>query len=86
MIVTLELLATIIAVKLWKTKIGDAARAKMKAFTDNYQRYEHKLPAYHPPDRTFGRAVRLDLEWISRDVNTDADDLSNEKCEKMTQA
>ena len=87
-IAALELLATLIAVKLWGGRLGAYAKASMKAFTDNrgnsfalVKGMSTKFPLtvllmelaeeLRVDDR------RLDLEWINRERNVEADDLSN---------
>ena len=91
-IAALELLATIVAVKLWGEKRQRGLRAKMRAFTDNRgnsfavvrgmsTKYPLTLLLMELTEELRSKDLRLDLEWIRRDENTEADDLSNEKWE-----
>ena len=93
-IAALELLATLIAVKLWGHLLGKNSKARMKAFTDNrgnafalVKGMSTKFPLtillmeLAEELRTEDR--RVDLEWISRDFNVEADELSNSNWSKF---
>ena len=87
-IAALELLATIIAIKLWGHQIGKRSRAKMKAFTDNrgnafalVRGMSTKFPLtvllMELAEELRVEDRRMDLEWVRRDSNIEADELSN---------
>ena len=87
-IAALELLATLIAVKLWGGQLGTSARAYLKAFTDNrgnsfalVKGMSTKFPLtillMELAEELRSGNRRLDLEWINRERNVEADDLSN---------
>ena len=90
MIAALELLATLVAVKLWGTRVGGGMTACLKAFTDNKgnsfavvkgmsTKFPLTLLLMELTEELRTLDLKLDLEWISRDENTKADALSNEE-------
>ena len=87
-IAALELLATLLAVKIWTKKGQAGVTAMMKAYTDNRgnsfalkkgmsTRFPLTLLLMELAEEMREKDLRVDLEWISRDRNTEADDLSN---------
>lgn len=89
MIAALELLATLVALKLWGGRGTGGMKARAKAFTDNRgnafavvkgmsTKYPLTLLLMELTEELRSRDMRLDLEWIKRDENTLADALSNE--------
>ena len=90
MIASLELLATLVAVKLWGTRGRGGMTACLKAFTDNKgnsfavvkgmsTKFPLTLLLMELTEELRTLDLKLDLEWISRDENTKADALSNEE-------
>eukprot|EP00435_Cladocopium_sp_Y103_P074484 s15_g49.t1 len=93
-IAALELLGTLVAVKLWGDRGAPGMRAKVRAFTDNRgnsfavvrgmsTKFPLTLLLMELTEELRVKDLNLDLEWISRDANTDADDLSNENWENF---
>ena len=91
-IAALELLATVIAVKLWAGRCGCGLVARMKAYTDNkgnsfvlHKGMSTKFPLtlllMELSEELRERDLGMDLEWVRREENTVADDLSNGKSE-----
>ena len=87
-IASLELLATLLAVKFWTKKGQGNAAVRTKAFTDNRgnafalkrgmsTKFPLTLLIMELAEEMREKDLKLDLEWIKRDFNTDADDLSN---------
>ena len=91
-IAALELLATLIAVKLWSGKAECGLVSKVRAFTDNRgnsfallkgmsTKYPLTILLMELAEELRAKDLNLDLEWIKRGDNTVADDLSNGKWE-----
>ena len=87
-IASLEFLATLIAVKLWGSAMGKFSKAVTKAFTDNrgnsfalVKGMSTKFPLtvllMEMAEELRQNDRRLDLEWINREKNVEADELSN---------
>lgn len=96
-IAALELLATIIAVKLWGGRTSEGMVVRVKAFTDNKgnsfavakgmsTKYPLTIMVMELAEELRMRNLRMDLEWVKRDSNTVADDLSNGKIEDFDPA
>ena len=96
-IASLELLATLLAVKIWSVPGQSGMIAKMKAFTDKWgnsfalkrgmsTKFPLALLLIELAEVMRSRELRLDLEWVRRDSNTDADDLSNENWKNFDEA
>lgn len=95
-IAALELLATIIAVKLWGKRARGGMKAKMKAFTDNKgnafalirgmsTKYPLTVLLMELSEEMRALDLRMELEWIKREENQDADDLSNGDWRKFSE-
>eukprot|EP00435_Cladocopium_sp_Y103_P046701 s631_g13.t1 len=91
-IAALELLATLVATKLWAGRSNGKLVTRMKAFTDNRgnsfalnkgmsTKYPLTLLLMELAEELRERDVGMDLEWIRREDNTVADDLSNGRCD-----
>ena len=91
-IAALELLATLIAVKLWIRDSDDrqSSRVAMRGFTDNQSnealvkkamttKYPSSLILLELAEELAAKKCDLNLIWIRRDWNQLADDLTNEK-------
>jgi len=89
MIAALELLATLVAVKLWGGGRSTALRARAKAFTDNRgnalavlkgmsTKFPLTLLLMELTEELRSKDLKLDLEWVRREENVEADALSNE--------
>ena len=91
-IAALELLATLIAVKLWIPDSEDrqASRVALRGFTDNQSnealvkkamttKYPSSLVLLELAEELAAKKCDLSLTWIRRDLNQLADDLTNEK-------
>ena len=91
-IAALELLATLIAVKLWIPVSEDrqASRVALRGFTDNQSneapvkkamttKYPSSLVLLELVEELAAKKCDLSLTWIRRDLNQLADDLTNEK-------
>ena len=91
-IATLELLATLVAVRLWTGKNGSRSRGVcwIKAGTDNQSnsyaiskmmstKYPLTLLVIELSETLRARGCELNLQWIPREKNQLADDLTNEK-------
>ena len=87
-IAALELLATLVAVKLWGGRFPGGLKGKMKAFTDNRgnsfalaKGMSTKFPLtvllMELAEELRCLNMRLDLEWLRREENEQADALSN---------
>lgn len=94
-IAALELLATIIAVKLWAGKSGGNVTVRVKAFTDNRgnsfaiskgmsTKYPLTILIMELAEELREQDLQMDLVWIRREENTVADDLSNEKIDAFS--
>ena len=85
MIAVLELLATLIAVKLWIPDSEDrqVSRVALRGFTDNQSneatKYPSSLVLLELAEELAAKKCDLSLTWIRRDLNQLADDLTNEK-------
>ena len=95
-IASLELLATLLAVKIWAAPGDSMMTARLKAFTDNRgnsfalkrgmsTKFPLALLIIELAEEMRARDLRVDLEWLRRDNNTDADDLSNEDWKKFNE-
>ena len=94
-IASLELLATLMAVKLWGPgQKRSTMRARLLAFTDNQgnafalkkgmsTRYPITLLLMELAEEMRAIDLRLDLIWVKREENEDADSLTNEDFEKF---
>ena len=91
-IASLELLATLLAIKVWTKKGQGNLTARTRAFTDNRgnafalkrgmsTKYPLTLLLMELAEEMREKDLRIDLEWLSRDHNTEADDLSNGNCQ-----
>ena len=87
-IAALELLATLIAVKLWIPNSEDrqASRVALRGFTDNQANealVKKAMTTKYPSSLVLldlaAKKCDLNLTWIRRDLNQLADDLTNEK-------
>ena len=91
-IAALELLTTLIAVKLWIPDSEDrqASRVALRGFTDNQSnealvkkamttKYPSSLVLLELAEELAAKKCDLSLTWIRRDLNQLADDLTNEK-------
>ena len=91
-IAALEILATLIAVKLWIPDSEDrqVCRVALRGFTDNQSneapvkkamttRYPSSLVLLELAEELAAKKCDLSLTWIRRDLNQLADDLTNEK-------
>ena len=87
-IAALELLATLVAVKLWGSKFPGGLKGKMKAFTDNRgnafalakgmsTKFPLTILLMELAEELRCLNMRLDLEWLRREENVQADALSN---------
>ena len=92
LIAALELLATLIAVKLWAPDSEDrqVSRVALRGFTDNQSnealvkkamttKYPCSLVLLELAEELAAKKCDLSLTWIRRDLNQLADDLTNEK-------
>ena len=94
-IAALELLATLVAVKLWSGRAMGGLKLRMKAFTDNRgnsfaiaKGMSTKYPItvlivllMELSEELREKDLDMDLEWVRREENVIADDLSNGRCE-----
>eukprot|EP00435_Cladocopium_sp_Y103_P014947 s1451_g3.t1 len=91
-IAALELLATLVATKLWAKRSNGKLVTRMRAFTDNRgnsfalnkgmsTKYPLTLLLLELAEELRDKDIGMDLEWIRRDDNTVADDLSNGRCD-----
>lgn len=91
-IAALELLATLVAVKLWSGKASGGLKLRMRAFTDNRgnsfaiakgmsTKYPITVLLMELSEELREKDLDMDLEWIRREENVIADDLSNGRCE-----
>ena len=91
-IAALELLATLVAVKLWGGKALGGLKLRMKAFTDNRgnsfaiakgmsTKYPITILLMELSEELREKDLDMDLEWVRREENVIADDLSNGRCE-----
>ena len=96
-IASLELLATILAVKVWGSEGGAGLVAKMKAFTDNRgnafalkrgmsTKFPLALLLMELAEELRSKDLSLDLEWVKRDMNVEADALSNGDWSKFSES
>ena len=94
-IAALELLATLVAVKLWAGRTNGGLKLRTKAFTDNKgnafaiakgmsTKFPLTILLMELSEEMRTRDLEMDLEWIRRDENTIADDLSNGRCEAFS--
>eukprot|EP00438_Fugacium_kawagutii_P016035 Skav225114 [mRNA] locus=scaffold1459:76340:77299:+ [translate_table: standard] len=93
-IASLEMLATLVAVKLWLRNDGMGMRIHTEAFTDNKGNefiLKKGMSTKFPITLLvieMGETLRLsdataDLIWVRRDENQEADDLTNEEFKKF---
>ena len=98
-IVALELLATLIAVKLWvpDSDSRQLAIVSMKGFTDNKSneslvrkgmttKFPSTLILMELTEELASKNSQLELSWLRRDSNQLADDLTNEKFDMFDSA
>ncbi len=89
MIAALELLATLVAIKIWGGESQGGMVAHMEAFTDNQgnsftlrkgmsTKYPLTLLMMEMAEELRQKNLRLDLKWTKRDNNVGADSLTNE--------
>ena len=91
-IAALELLATLIAVKLWIPDLEDrqVSRVAVRGYTDNQSnealvkkamttKYPSSLVLLELAEELAAKKCDLSFTWIRRDLNQLADDLTNEK-------
>ena len=88
-IAALELLATLVAIKIWGGESQGGMVAHMEAFTDNQgnsfalrkgmsTKYPLTLLMMKMAEELRQKNLRLDLKWTKRDNNVGADSLTNE--------
>ena len=93
-IAALELLGTLIAVKLWGQGGGKNINVKVEAFTDNKgnsyalkkamsTKFPLTLLVMELAEEMRANGTTVELSWIRRDENQGADDLTNENFEKF---
>eukprot|EP00435_Cladocopium_sp_Y103_P048779 s1206_g14.t1 len=91
-IAALELLATLVAVKLWGRGASGNIKGKMRAYTDNKgnsfalckgmsTKFPLTILLIELAEELRQQDRRMDLEWVKRDENVEADDLSNGRWE-----
>eukprot|EP00435_Cladocopium_sp_Y103_P055789 s679_g18.t1 len=94
-IAALELLATLLAVKFWAEGPKDGMLVKMRAFTDNRgnsfalakgmsTKFPLTILLMELAEELRSKDAKMDLEWVGRDDNTKADDLSNGRIEEFS--
>ena len=94
MIAALDLLATLIGVKLWIPESSEnrVSRVAIRGYTDNQSneslvrkfmtsKFPLTLVLMELAEELSFRHCELKLQWIRRDINQLADDLTNEKFE-----
>ena len=90
MIAALEFLATVVALKFWMDEDGCEAQVYAEAFTDNRgnrfilrkslsTKFPLTLLVIEVSEMMRKKNAMVDLLWIKRDLNQDADDLTNEE-------
>eukprot|EP00435_Cladocopium_sp_Y103_P016869 s1943_g4.t1 len=96
-IAALELLATLVAVKVWGRGARGNLKGRMKAYTDNRgnsfalckgmsTKFPLTILLIELAEELRMQDRRMDLEWVRREENTEADDLSNGNCEEFDAA
>ena len=91
MIAALELLGTLVAVKLWvpEGEARKASRVALRGYTDNKSneallrkamttKFPSMLILMELAEELAAKNCELQLQWIRRDMNQLADDLTNE--------
>ena len=89
MIAALELLATLVGVRLWVPE-GQSKRVAIKGYTDNQSnesllkkfmtsKFPSTLILMELAEELTAKRCELKLHWLKRDDNQLADDLTNEK-------
>ena len=93
-IAALELLGTIIALKLWGGRTKGSLKAVVRAFTDNRgnsfavvrgmsTKYPATILLMELSEELRIQDIHMEIEWLKRDFNTKADDLSNGKTDEF---
>ena len=95
-IAALELLATIVAMKIWMGDVAEDIQVYTEAFTDNLgnsfilkrglsTKYPLTLLLMEVSEMLRVRGSNARLNWVKRDNNVPADDLTNENYEKFSE-
>ena len=88
-IAALEMLGTLVGIKLWGDKRSDTMRVMAQAFTDNQgnqfimrKGMSTKFPLtvlmMEMEEELREKGIQAELHWVSREKNQEADDLTNE--------